>query len=72
VAEYPSPRWLTSSETLGAEAERYLAIRADIAAHPGDSYSARYRRLKDTLGLSDRAGRALIKHVREEGDHDEK
>lgn len=52
IAEYPHLRWLSATEAMGSDADRYLKIQADLAAHPGDSDLARAKRLAPDLGWS--------------------
>ncbi len=66
AVEYPDLRWLDGSEELSREAGRRMLVEDDITRDPSLSDTARYRKLKDKLGLGDNRGRRLIKEIREE------
>jgi AAA domain len=62
--DYPNLHWLSPMEAMVDEAKRQVLIREDIERHPHDSDSKRAIRLKNVIGLGERATRTRIAHVR--------
>lgn len=63
--EYPNIRWLDPLEKMSIEAQRHEAVREDSRRYPGESYSARARRLAPHWGVSEKTVVRFIKNVEE-------
>ncbi len=63
--EYPFLHAMDAMGAMGRAASQMSAIKADMAANPGDSDAARARRLAPSMGLSVDHVRRLLRAARE-------
>jgi AAA domain len=68
---YPSIRFLGAGETVAREAQRRMAVQADLRAHPNEKDSPRAKRLAPDLGVSPRTVVRMLSDARKANEQQE-